>query len=185
MDLKDAIYNRRSVRFFSNTPVEREKVDLLLQAAIQAPSAMNSQPWAFAVIKDVNLLKELSDRSKKYLLENLDTVPVLAKYKNAFEKPEFNIFYNANCLVIIYAHEVHPGVVVDCSLAAQNLMLTAHSLGLGTCWIGFANTYLDLPEVMAELNVPPDYKVIAPIIVGYPRRTSPSTRNEPKILFEK
>ncbi|MDR1702024.1 MAG: nitroreductase [Sporomusaceae bacterium] len=186
MDLKEAIYKRRSVRQFTDAQVEKEKLDTLFQAAVQAPSATNAQPWAFAVIRDVELLKNYSDGAKKILLDNIETIPYLEKYKSALENRNFNIFYNANCLVIIYAKEIHPAASGDCCLAAQNLMLTAHSIGLGTCWIGFALKFLNEPEIMQALNVPQGYQAVAPIIVGYPKKALPDiTKNDPVILFEK
>lgn len=186
MDLFEAINNRRSVRNYTETPVAKELIEKLLHAAIQAPSAMNSQPWAYAVIQDGTLLKEYSDRTKQLLLRSLDRVPWLNKYKAAFENPAFNVFYNAHSLIIIFAtsSELHSNG--DCCLAAQNLMLSAHSLGLGSCWIGFACPFLNLPEVKAELGIADAYNAIAPIIVGYPKLNPPiSTRNAPEILFWK
>lgn len=155
-------------------------------AATQAPSAMNSQPWAYAVIQDAAILKEYSDRSKQFLLNSLDRVPQLNKYKAAFENPDFNIFYNAQSLVIIFAKSEGLHNAEDCCLAAQNLMLTAHSLGLGTCWIGFARPFLNLSEVKEELGIPADYEAVAPIIVGYPQVNPPAVpKKSPEILFWK
>ncbi len=167
MDLLEAIYSRRSVRNFKSEAVKREDMDKLLAAAVQAPSAMNSQPWAFSVIQDKDFLQGLSDRTKAYLLARLEQSPMLEKYRGLFKNPDFNIFYNAGTLLTVYGKPEGANVEGDCSLAAQNIMLTAHSLGLGSCWIGFAQIFLDLPEVKQELGVPADYMVVAPIIIGY------------------
>ncbi|HWR43881.1 nitroreductase [Sporomusa sp.] len=186
VELHEVINNRRSVRSYTDTNVDKAIIERLLNSAIQAPSAMNSQPWAYAVIQDVTLLKEYSDRSKHFLLSLLDQVPQLNKYKAAFENPEFNIFYNAQSLIIIFAKSKDLHSNEDCCLAAQNLMLTAHSLTLGTCWIGFARPFLNLPEVKEELNIPIAYEAIAPIIVGYPQVNPPAVpRKAPEILFWK
>ncbi|MDR3565163.1 MAG: nitroreductase family protein [Negativicutes bacterium] len=184
MNLMDAINTRRSVRHYSDQAVAKETVELLLAAAVQAPSASNSQPWAFAVIQDSQRLKQYSDRAKAYLLSMIEVQPGLAKYRGMLENADFNIFYNANTLVIIYAKPegLHPAG--DCCLAAQNLMLTAHDQGLGSCWIGFARTLLDLPELKAELGVPSDYSVEAPVILGYPQGRIPQlSKKDPEILF--
>lgn len=184
MNLMEAIENRRSVRNYTDRKVDRAALEKLFAAAVMAPSASNSQPWAFAVIQDAKLLKEYSDRTKSHLLANTDEKSPLAKYRGMLANPDFNIFYNAGTLVVIYAK---PGGLEsrgDCCLAAQNLMLAAHGLGLGTCWIGFAKALLDLPELKRELGVPADYAVVAPIIVGYPQGRIPQlTRDEPQILF--
>lgn len=184
MNLKDAIYNRRSVRSFTLQPVEREKIETLLDFATQAPSAMNAQPWAFAIIQDRNLLRDYSTRVKEYILNNFDKYPFLEKYKAAFENPVYNIFYNANCLIIIYAKPEHLYAHEDCCLAAQNIMLTAPTLGLGSCSIGFARPFLDFPEFRKEFSIPEDYVAITPIAIGYPKREVPAPgRKEPDILF--
>jgi nitroreductase len=186
MELLEAINTRRSVRSYADTKVDKETIEKLILAATQAPSAMNTQPWAYAVIQDAALLKDYSDRAKLFLLKSLDRIPLLTKYKAAFENPGFNIFYNAQSLVIIFAKAEGLHNAEDCCLAAQNLMLTAHNLGLGTCWIGFARPFLNLPDVKEELRIPADYETVAPIIVGYPQINPPAVpKKSPEIIFWK
>ena len=186
MELMEAINNRRSVRNYTNEKVANNIIEELLQAAVQAPSAMNTQPWAYAVIQDDILLKEYSTRTKQYLLNSIDKMPRLDKYKPMFENPDFNIFYNAGSLIIILAKAEGSHTAEDCCLAAQNLMLTAHSKGLGTCWIGFARFLLNLPDVQEEIGIPSGYTVVAPIIVGYPQGNPPAVpKKAPVILFWK
>jgi nitroreductase len=187
MDFNEVVSTRRSVRNYKATPVKMEIIDQLIHAASQAPSATNTQPWAFGVIQDVQLLKELSTRSKTLLLGILDQVPILEKYRSTLENPEFNIFYNASSLIVIYAKpDLSPEPIVDCALAAENLMLTARSLGLGSCWIGFARGYLNTAEAKQMLGVPDDYSAISPLIVGYPEAEfSTKDKNSPEILFRK
>lgn len=186
MELWEAVTNRRSIRSYTNKKVDKATIEKLLNAAVQAPSAMNSQPWAFAVIQNASLLKEYSDRSKQLLLGALDKMPLLNKYKSVFENPDFNIFYNAQSLVIIFAKPGSPNSAVDCCLAAQNFMLAAHSQNLGTCWIGFAQPFFNLPEIKQEFGIPVDYEAVAPIIVGYPQVKPPAIpKKAPEILFWK
>lgn len=186
MDLLEAIYNRRSVRNYADNQVDKTTIEKLLAAAVQAPSAMNSQPLSFAVIQNSDLLHDYSDRSKKLLLNSLDRIPQLTKYKAALENPDFNIFYNAKTLIIIFAKLTGLHAAEDCCLAAQNIMLAAHSLGLGTCWIGFARPFLNLPEIKQELSIPAEYEAVAPLIVGYPQINPPAIpKKAPEILFWK
>ena len=64
----------------------------------------------------------------------------------------------------------------DCCLAAQNFMLAAHAQGLGTCWIGFSEAWLNTAEAKAKLGIPPGFKSVAPIIVGYPKGSAHSPK---------
>jgi nitroreductase len=100
-----------------------------------------------------------------------------------FEQPDFNIFYNAGTLIVICGRPIGPFVVADCWLAAENLILAAFSLGLGTCVIGSAVTGLNTPEMKDELGIPADMSAIAPVIVGVPSDASATVpRKEPRIL---
>jgi len=184
MELMDAIMSRRSVRKYTSESVGREVVEKLIDAAIQAPSAMNSQNWAFGVIQGADKLKEYSDRTKKHLLAC--EYEWLAGYKEFLSNPDTNIFYNAPCMVVIYAGSSAPLADVNCCLAAENLMLSARDMGLGTCWIGFTGLLLNQPDVKKEMGVPDDYTAVAPIIIGHPSEEMPQPpRNAPEILFWK
>jgi len=186
MSILEIIKSRRSIRKFKDMPVESEKIDRLIEAAMWAPSAMNSQPWAFVIIQDMEILKTISDSSKRFLLENMTNFPALEKYREVLEKDDFNIFYNAPILVTIYAKNNGLYSKEDAALAAQNLMLEAHSIDLGTCWIGFAREYMDLEETKNRFKVSLEYSSVAPIIVGYPEIVpSQGIRNKPMIFYRR
>jgi nitroreductase len=155
----------------------------VIRAAIQAPSAINMQPWAFVVIQDKPLLKRYSDRAKVLVRETMDLAAAPAELSQMLSDPAFNIFYNAGTLIVIYARPAGDHPDWDCCLAAQNLMLAAEDMGLATCPIGFAWSLLEQPDVKQELKVPVEYVPVMPIIVGYPRQpTAPTPRKEPEIL---
>jgi nitroreductase len=181
--LADAIFHRRSVRSFSDREVDAASVRHLLEAAIQAPSALNQQPWAFAVLHGRKRLQMISDRAKEYLVKNYPTSFEVHSRSELYEKPDYNLFHGANTLIVIYATHGRLNPNEDCCLAAENLLLAAYGMGLGTCPIGFARPWLDLPETKRELGVPEGCSAVFPLVVGYPSGvTPPMPRDEPKIV---
>jgi nitroreductase len=184
MELVDALYKRRSVRAYTFQKVDKATIETLLAAAVQAPSAMNTQPWVFGIVQDRDLLQQWSDRAKKFELDRMTPESPLYEHRSAFEDPNYNIFYDASTLIILYARPVTAWAAEDCCLAGQNLMLAACHLGLGTCVIGLARAWLNQPEVKRELGVPEEYEAVFPVILGYPREPAkPVPRNAPEVLF--
>jgi nitroreductase len=169
MELLQAINERRSVREYTDEPVSDATIRALIDAAIQAPSAINQQPWCFVVVKDRRLLERISSRAKAHLLKASLGAPA-HPFRDMLNDPGFDIFYHAPVLVVIGAAQPTDWAVEDCALAAENLMLAAHGMGLGTCWIGFAQHWLATQEGKEALGLPPSCTPIAPIVVGHPRR---------------
>jgi len=180
----EAIVGRRTVRSYTRREVDHAVILRLVDAAIHAPSAMNEQPWAFAVIRDQNLLGELSSRAKRHTLETLSAGSNSDPYRKHLVDPKFNIFYDAPVLVLICAKRAGAWIAEDCALAAENLMLTAFAEGLGSCWVGFAQGYLQLAEGKALAGIPQEWVPAAPIIVGHPSvRPDAVPRREPTMLW--
>jgi nitroreductase len=183
MKLLEAIDGRRSVREYTEEPVDDAMLRELIEAAIKAPSAINQQPWAFIVVKEKSCLTRISDQAKAHLLKASPGAPA-HPFREMLNDPKFDIFYHAPVLIVIVAAEPTDWAVEDCSLAAENLMLAAYAKGLGTCWIGFAQNWLATADGKAELGVPVTYAPIAPIIVGHPRRQPPPVpRKTPDIRW--
>lgn len=186
MEVLQAIHTRRAVREYAERPVDRETVLALTEAACQAPSAINQQPWAFAVIQNQALLEEISGEAKAYWRATLADEGPTDQLRTLVENPDFNLFYNATTLIIIYARTEGLNPEEDCCLAAENLMLAAHAMGLGTCPIGLARPWLGRQEVKAAMGVPEGYTPVFPVIVGHPRgETAAVPRRAPEILFWK
>ena len=180
----DLLNNRRSIRDFENKAVPVEIVTELIKNSCLAPSASNKQPWKFIIVNNKDLIKRISDESKKVLLaeiENSSDSPS-RNYETVLRNPEFNIFYNAPCLVYIIGSKTSQNLWVDCTLAACYFMFCASERGLGTCWIGWGRHIKD-PELLNLVGLPEDHKIIAPLIVGYPKHIpSAPKRLEPQIL---
>ncbi len=184
MDAMDAIYGRRATRSFTSKPVARSMIEKAIDAAIHAPSAMNAQPWAFAVITGRARLSGCATRAKTHLLATLGGDSPLAKYRERLADPAFDIFYGAPALIVVCAKPAGLYATEDCCLAAENFMLAAHALGLGTCWIGFTRPWLQLPESKRELGIPASYTPVAPLALGHPReRPEPTPRDPPEIIW--
>ena len=186
MSLMDAIYQRSSVRSYSPERLDETTIRTLLAAAVRAPTAVHLEPWTFAILQDTGSLKRLSDRAKPLFLEELHRAHLDrgGHALDIFASPDFNIFYNASTLIIICGKPMGPFVVADCWLAAENLMLAACSMGLGTCVIGSAVPALNIPEIKADLGIPGELTPIAPIIVGVPSgETPPTARKEPAVVL--
>ena len=180
MSVYEAILGRRSIREYTAQKVNAKKIRSLIEAAVMAPTAMGNEPWAFVIIQDVAMLQDLSDVAKPLFIEQLKHE---AHAFEAFNDSAFNIFYDASTLIIICANKDNPTADADCWLAAENLMLAAFAMGLGTCVIGAVLLAMHDEEQKIKLGIPADYEAIVPIIVGFPRSVAVSSkRKRPLIL---
>lgn len=185
MNVIEAINARRSVRGYTGKEVDAITIYTLLEAAVRAPTAMHEEPWGFVIVQDPKLLHVVSEKAKKVFVEKAHQLyPIHSKrITETFSSPEFDIFYGASTLIIICAAEGGGFVTADCWLAAENLMLAACSMGLGTCVIGAAVDTLNMRDVKTLLDIPADHVAVAPIIVGYPSaKTAQTSRKKPGVL---
>jgi nitroreductase len=189
----ETIYRRRAVRAYTAEQVNESTVRELLDAAVHAPTAMHLEPWAFVVIQDAATLHRYSERAKAMAQGNASThrdllkapgvAPSPSEHLRLLATPSFDIFHGASTLIVICGKAQGSFVTADCWLAAENLMLAACALGLGTCCIGFAVPVLNTPEVKRELHIPDETTALAPIIVGVPQGATPEVpRKPPEIL---
>jgi nitroreductase len=151
MEALEAILSRRSIRHFTGKPVPQETVRKLLEAGMSAPSACDFQPWQLVVINDRTLL---------------DQIP--AFHNHAAFLPEAP-------MAILVCGE--PGVSrywqQDCAAAAQNILLAAHSLGLGAVWLGLFPRDNRVIPMRGLLGIPEDVTPMALIAIGYPAEQKP------------
>jgi nitroreductase len=184
----EIIKTRRCVREYREDTISNEDIKFLIDCAKYAPSGFNIQPWSFMVIKNKRIMQEISERSKKSL------IPMLEPIKNTSQKIEdfldylktegTDMFYNANVLIIILGKKDALTTDYDCAMAAQTMMLAAHSKGIGSCWIGGVQPALMDEEFLKELGVQDGYKVVAPLIFGYPKgETAMPEKIEPEVIW--
>jgi nitroreductase len=161
MDVLEAVRGRRSVRAFRNEDISAESVDKLLDAARWAPSAGNIQPWEFIIIRKPEIKARLVEAAldQSFIGAAPVVIVVCADEDRSSQRygPRGKTLY---CLQ-------------DTAAAVQNILLTAHSLGLGTCWVGA----FDEDETRTILNIPLGTRPVAIIPVGCPDE-SPSPRSK-------
>lgn len=172
MDLLTALRTRRSIRRYLDRPVPPEVIDQLLEAATRAPSSHNSQPWRFAVITTSNVKVQLADRMGERLrADRLRTADRVEQIDRDVARSHERIT-SAPAIVIvclsINSNDPHERLMAIQSVAAsiQNLLLAAHEVGLGACWMAAP---LYCPDVIRDvLQLPDDWDAQALITIGYP-----------------
>lgn len=183
MNIIDCINNKRSVRTYKDEQITMEIITELLTLGTKASTGSSGQPWGFVVIQNKEEINVLSELTKGYLLNHFEDYPYLHQYENWLKNPKYSVFNHANTMVIIYGNTKSHWYVYDCSLAAGNIMLAAHSMGIGTCWIGFAEHTLNTAEFKDKYKVPKDYELVCPMTLGYTKgKLNPPARKEPLIF---
>lgn len=166
MNAMEAILTRRSVRSFTGQDVEPEKVERMLEAAMHAPSAHNSQDWSFIVVRDPQSRAAISTLT-----------PYCSMIKNA-----------PVCIAVLAEPERQRAgrrgfFVQDCSAATQNLLLAAHALGLGAVWCGVYPNETVVERARVLFGAPGEVVPFALVAVGYAARTPASPdRFRPELI---
>uniref|UniRef100_Q3AT16 Nitroreductase domain-containing protein n=1 Tax=Chlorobium chlorochromatii (strain CaD3) TaxID=340177 RepID=Q3AT16_CHLCH len=167
------ILKRRSVRAYRPDAIAQAELELMLEAARYAPTAMNQQPWHFTAIRNHELLQKLEANCKNAFLEsNVEALREIAKQE------DFNVFYQAPLMVIISGDPAALAAQYDCTLAMENMMLAATSLGIGSCWahavIMFHSTEKG-KAIFRELGItfPANHQLYAAAVFGLPAEPYP------------
>jgi nitroreductase len=153
MQVLENILTRKSVKKYKDTPVEKQLIEQIVQAGISAPSGLNKQSPIIVAVTN----KEVRDRLSKL---------------NAGKDPFFRSdpFYGAPCVLVVLADKSVPTYLYDGSLVMENLLLAAHALGLGACWIHRAKETFETEEgkaILKSLGIEGDYEGIGNCILGY------------------
>ncbi len=145
----ETILKRRSIRSYKNKKIEKEKIEKLLRAAMQAPSAMNQQPWEFIVVQEEEKLKELSKMSV---------------YSKVIKKSAVSIVLLANKKRIKYPENWQQ----DMSAASENILLEAVDLDLGGVWLGVAPLEERMIYIRKIFDLSENIMPFSVISLGYP-----------------
>jgi nitroreductase len=194
--VENVIFARRSVRLYRSRQVPEYLVRRVLEAGRFAPSAGNAQPWKFIVIQDPDMIRAMTEdvvkvckRVKQFadytepgkqgrqwragalqhLLPNLfHPIPFSAMMLIAEGK--LGVWHGAPTVIPLLVDMRAPGKpLVDAGIAGQNMVLTAHALGLGTCWVSFIEPLAHLPRWRKKLGIRFPYKLVTSIALGFPR----------------
>lgn len=155
----EAIMSRRSIRKYKDTPVEREKLQLIAECGVNAPNGMNAQRWEVRIVDNAESIAAISEEYKK-------ANPQLLERDPGFK----NMFRNAPAVICVAVPVGDDGV--NAGLLGENIMLAAHSIGLGTVCLGGPVRFLKDSEAgrafIARLGFSEDYSLLYMIGVGYP-----------------
>ena len=169
------IMARRSIRKYKDQPIEREKLQQIVECGINAPSGMNQQPWEVRVVDNADYINGITEIYKK---ENPKTT----------EDPDFkNMFRNAPAVIFVASPKNGSGQL-DCGMLGENMMLAALSLDLGTCCLGgpirFMKSNEEAAPYLQKLGFSEDYELLYALAVGYPdEEPAPKPRNTEKVKF--
>ena len=132
MDTVTAIHTRRSIRDYEKRAVEREIIADIIWDAVQAPTTPVSGPLIFHVIEGVARIADFGEHARQYAREHRPD----AAHASWANRSDFKVFLDAPVVIVISGHADNSQSIQDCNRAGQNLMLSAHARGLGSCWVG-------------------------------------------------
>ncbi len=171
----ETIMERRSVRCYHSQQIAEEQLQALLKSAAMAPSAYGRQERVTVAVQNSKILDEISEDIQAMLLND----PL---YREEANVPDFHVFFHAPTVFIICGPAYSKYAVYDGAVAAENIQVAAQSLGLGSCYIGLADPYVDGDkgrQMVKRLGVSGDYKIICCVTVGLPHEhPSPDPRKE-------
>jgi nitroreductase len=168
-----AIRERRSTRKFEERQIAPELLDVLLEAAIWAPSGSNSQSWKFTAIQKPEILRKINEIVREGFLNRYepdDDYPGKKFAKNAAANENYNFYYHAPTLIIASNVGGYANAIADCALGLENLFLAAQSIGLGSCYINQLHWLENdeiLREYLAEFGIPRSHVICASAAAGY------------------
>jgi nitroreductase len=164
MEAIEAIMTRRSIRKYTDEEVTNDQVEVILRAAMAAPSAVNKQPWHFLVIRD---------------REKLDSIKSFHPFAWMAKKAPIAILVCGDFTL----DKVIGFVEEDCSAATQNMLLAAHATGLGAVWCGISQGGKRVETYQRKFDLPDHFRPISLVVLGHPAKTKkPANRFKPQYI---
>jgi nitroreductase len=184
----ETIKQRRSIRAYEAKTIPREILNAVIDAANEAPSAMNSQPWRFVVVEDKDAKRKFLNaalpQAKKIaeIVKDIDPERYELIKKRYTELPD-PVYYSAPAIVFVIGFGRY--AAHSCPLACENMMLAAHAFGLGSCWVGFGSMITGDEEARKLLDLKDDDTIFGPILLGYPKGETPArpAKKDPNVKW--
>ena len=153
-DLLEVINSRVSVKSYKSDPVPQDLIDKVIEAGLNAPSGLNSQKTIILAVTDK---------------ETRDLLSFLNAGKDPFKRAD--PFYNAPCVLVVLVEKNAPTYLYDGPIVMENMLLAAHALGLGACWIHRAKETFEMDEgkaILKKLGIEGEYEGVGNCVIGYP-----------------
>ncbi|EIW15674.1 MULTISPECIES: nitroreductase family protein [Pelosinus] len=179
------ILTRKSTRSYKEDQMLDSDLELLIDAAIHAPTGGNSQSWNFTVIQNKEKLLELNSLVKESfanLIVDENTYRSKRTGKISSQQETYSFYYNAPTLIIVSNAREYSNAMADCSAAIENILLAAKSLGLASCWINQLTWFCDeekMRKTLTDYGIPENYIVCGAVALGY------SASNDDKLVPRK
>ncbi len=179
-----AIHDRRSIRRFKSQPVDRQQLEQVVEAGRQAPTGGNTRTTRFVVIQNPQILERIQETACDAFAQmeaDENTYKSLRHSIQASKKGGYRFLYEAPVLILTTNLRNYGNAYSDCACALENMMLAAHSLGLGSCWINqlrWLNQCEPVCKMLEEYGIPPEEMVCGGLVVGVPDQQPPIPSQE-------
>ncbi len=181
--ITENILTRRSIRSFIEDQISEEDLNTILTAGSYAPSGMGMQSWKFTAIQNANVLKKVNEAIRltlKSMTVVAETHPYFVSLIEKAKDESANFLYHAPTLIIVSNLKDNGNSMADSALAIGNMMLAAHSLGIGSCWLNQLPRLTHMPfirEMLTDIDVPANHIVCGTVVMGYaakePKQAAP------------
>lgn len=156
-EIIECIVNRVSVRNFQDKPIDKETLQLIAKAGINAPNGLNKQTWRFTILNQSNQISEFKNQVES-TLERTKT-------------DTMHGFDNPMAIIIVSDRKTNHNAIANGSCALENMMLAAYSLGIGSCWLNALRTIQDDEEIrqnlLGKFGIPDNHMVVGCLMLGY------------------